>query len=847
MTIETESPRPDRVDDDLGLPVEALDLALAPLRRVVWWASADVDQRLDGVRYLESTSMRWLQQAGALELPEPIRDRLDGLKGDLEGFDTADRASRRARILALRRAIGRMDSLLGLPLQHKPARPVRRDSRAKGPRKKTERPTESPARPSRPSGPPPVYWDGAMDVVLADLPGTSAALAAGLAARGVERVSDLLFLRPIGRETVSPVQGAGRSVEAGRVALSGRIVRRSTHLLPDGTRIPKVTLVGAGPAEVTLRAGAYLEPLTLSSKATFVGHWEPEANTLTEAEWTCSPSNGTVHLQEYGLEGVEDADVRSLMVRLLPHLPTVLDPIPSHVANRAGVIGLRDALSQLQSGANGDEARQRLGFQEALFAHIGLAWGRYHGPRERPLPVGVLHSLAGRLVARSSFSLGDEQQIALEDLKRDLLSGRPMRRVLTGEVGVGKGAVALQLAVTVAENKGQVMLLYPDSSSAALRFGFAAPLIREAGLVARVVEGELSDAMRDALSRGEVHLLFGSLDLLEQNIEFRRLGLVIAEENGPWGGAMRSALRLPKPRPHTLVVTSTPVGAAVSMAAYPAAEWTVLEASERNRVAVQVHASGARAEAYAPAAAAVSAGRQAIVVFPLINGQDALGLRDALSVVHALQEEHFGGSQVGLFHGSMTREERRRAFEDFRNRRLDVLVATTSIEDGPALPNVSVVVVEQAARVDLGRLQRIGGYVASSPHAPQASLVVEDPDAGFEERFGYVERSTDGFVINDHLVAEDPDVYLSEGAAPLPQFAFLDLSRDRMLIWRARQLAHQILSKDPDLRQGWSAEVGRWVREAWDRLWPSAPASWVCPVQENASQKKRRRRRRRKR
>jgi ATP-dependent DNA helicase RecG len=235
------------------------------------------------------------------------------------------------------------------------------------------------------------------------------------------------------------------------------------------------------------------------------------------------------------------------------------------------------------------------------------------------------------------------------------------------------------------------------------------------------------------------------------------------------------------------------------------------------------------------------------VVFPLINGQDALSLRDALSVVHAVQEEHFEGSQVGLFHGSMTREERRRAFEDFRNHRLDVLVATTSIEDGPAVPNVSVVVVEQAARVDLSRLQRIGGYVAGSIHEPQASLVVEGPDAGFQERFGFVERASDGFVINDDLVAEDLKSHLSDGAAPLPRFSFLSLSSDRMLIWRARRLAHQILSKDPDLRQGWSADVGRWVRETWGSLWPADDPSWVCPIQESATHKKRRRRRRRKR
>jgi len=845
MNVETEA----LPLTDAPLPLAELDLALTPLRRVIHWAAAE-PERVDGVRYLESTSSRWLERARALAVPQAIRELIDGLQTDLEGYDDAERSDRLQRVASLRRSIRRIDAILGLPLSHEAPARVQREVPRKADEPKGAPPRDGAERKrsNRPrSSSPPVVWDGAMDTAIVDLPGISAATAQTLEAAGLLRVRDLLFLRPTRYHTLTPVQGAGRAIDAGEVALSGRVSRRWTTLSADGARQAWIVLVGAGPVVVQCRQGTYLEPLALGTKATFVGAWDPETRVLSEAEWVAPPAHGKVHLPRYDVDGVDDVALRAIVVRLLPQLPAVVDPIPLGVAAKAGLIGLRDALLQLHTGVSTDQARRRLGFQEAVFAHLGLAWSRYHGGRDRPIPVGVLHGLAGRLVSRTEFSLTDEQLIALEDLKRDLLGPRPMCRVLTGEVGVGKGAVALQMAVTVAENKGQVLMLSPDAAGAALRFGFAAPLLREAGLVGRLVEGEVSDAMRDALSRGEVHLLFGSLELLEQKIEFRRLGLVVAEESGPWGYTLPAVRRLPTPRPHALVLTSTPVGSAISLAAYPTAEWTVLASGARKRVGVQVHASKDRKSVYALAAEATEQGRQVVVAFPLINGQDALTLRDALSVVHALEGEHFVGRRVGLFHGSMTQDERRRAFSDFRERRLDVLVATTSIEDAPPVPNVSMVVVEQAARVDLGRLQRIGGYVASSIHDPEALLVVDEPSSTFEERFSYVEEASDGYVINDSLVAEDLQSHVTHAFNPLPVFSYLTLGGDRELLWQARHFAHRILHTDPDLRQGWYADMGRWTRSWWTRLWPGLQDTWPCPIQDSVSSKKRRRRRRRKR
>ena len=850
----------EQVQDEQPLPLAELDLALTPLRRVVHWAASGSRNRVDGIRYLETNSSRWVGDAKALVLPEPIRELIDELDTHLVGFDGAALVDRQARMEGLHSAMRRIDALFGFPLPYNPPRRVaRRAPPSRAPRErapetalgkpkdsKSSRPasgrSSSPARPFR-------YWDGSIDTLVADLYGMPPAVADALSEQGVETTLELLFQRPTGYETIAPVQGAGREMPAGRAAMSGRLVWRATALLPDGSRQGRIRLMGAAMADVHVDGGMFVEALSPGTKVTFVGQWDPQTGVLADAELVPTPFANEVLLPKYDVDGVSDRDIRAILTGLLPHLATLRDPIPAAVVGRMGQIGLRDAMVQVHSGGpQREQARCRMGFDEAFYAHIGLAWSRYQSSRDRGIPVGIVHGLAGRLEERTNFQLVDEQLIALEDIKRDLLSATPMCRVLTGEVGVGKGAVALHAAVLVAEQKGQVMMLSPHSASAVQRFVFAAPLLRELGLVGRLVEGEISDAIRDALSRGEVHVLFGSLELLQQNIECRKLSLVIAEERGDWGHALNSIMALRSPRPHALIVTSTPVGAAVSMTAYATADWTVLASHDRQRVAAIVHSAAERQQAYERAALAIAAGHQVIVAFPLINGVDALSLRDAMSVVHALEGEHFQGAKVGLFHGALSLDDRRRAYTDLQERRLDVLVATTNIEDAPALPNVSVVLVEQADRVDLGRLQRLGGFVAASVHNPEAILVVGESDKNFDQRFSYVERASDGFAINDAIIADDLLGNVTAGSAPLPTFTFIDFTADRDLIWRARKLAHELLASNPGLRNGWGADVSVWLRDRWRQLWPDTEDEWACPVLDAAGpSRKRRRRRRRKR
>lgn len=909
-------------------PVEALDRLLGPVRRVASWAGAAPRERVSALRYFEEIGLRWVRKAQALDLPTAVREQLDALAAQLEGLDAASLEERAQRVTAVDQLIRRLDAQLGLPLPVRP-QPRRRPEtrRERPPRSKPAReapPRVASAR-SRPERAPvaeaeapaeaaaeeptketpevQARWTGDLRVHLADL-GLPDDEVEALASEDLQTVGQLLRLPPVSEETLAPVHGAGREIplptpgEEGdppRVAVGGRVGARFTLLRPDGTRQVGLRLRGAG----VLEARFTRPPSWQDGTDDWVTAFEPERRLVVAAqlveeqgkqilldpELAADDGRHTARLQRFGLD-VPDRALRRLIRRLLDQADHIRDPLPQSALAPLELPNLSQAVRALhEQGSRRPDARRRLAFDELVAAQISLSARRFQASRDRGIPHTVLHGLMSRLGAGDPLILDDEQQLAFEDIKRDLRQPTPMMRVLIGEIGVGRGVVATMTAVSVAESKSQVLVVSPDRATAEQRFAFAEPLLREAGLVARFVEDGGKRSIRDAIGRGEVHVVFGDLELLEQGLEFRRLGLVIAEEREQWGRASAAIRKLRAPRPHALLLPTTPIGAAVALTAYHDHDITVLAGSgahparsrasarrrridwiadaeeielyppggepQVGRVRIDVRPATERQAAYALAAHEVQQRRQVVVVFPMVRGQDALTLREAMRVVRALEEDALQGARVVLYHGSMPREERHRIYDDFRHRRSDVLVATTLVEDGPHVPDVSLVVVEQADRVDRIRLQRIRGYVARSRHPAGVVLVVgEMSDEGSAERLQLLVQEPDGFALHEATLGDAPlETLIAGDVPPLPTFAWADLVEDRELLWKARELAHEVLRADPALRRGWGAELARVARSRFDELWPSDDDSspWRCPIPEGPAPDKRRRRRRRRR
>jgi ATP-dependent DNA helicase RecG len=857
--------------DTQGLPLEELDRLLRPLRRVLAFVMRDVDHHVDQVRFLEVNAGRWLAAARRLDVPEAVRELLDEVSAALSGYDSAA-DGRRDRLRAMYASLTRLDAMLGLPLDGSAKPPLRTagffaEAHAIGRLYQTE------VEDGEPDGELEIEVEAALEEGedrrwrLGDPAHTGRALAAldvdptvaaALAEEGVETIGDLLLLAPSGEEVLRPLHGAGREIPPGRVAVGGRVRRRLARIGPDGI-VTEVLLQGAGPLRCSWKGVVDVERFAPGVRVVLVGDLEVDPNgepILREGELAHAEGH-VVRLQKYGVENVSDAVVRELIARWLPDAERLRDPVDADLLRRLGLPSLGEAIRDLHlRGSGAPKARERMAFDEALLLQLGLASPRFQAGRERGIAHAVVHGLTARVCQHLEIEPNDGQQLALEDIKRDLREQTPMLRVLTGQAGAGKSLVAMLAAIAVAESKSQVMVLAPDPLSAELRFLFADPILREVGLVGRLVLGEPNRAQRDAIRRGEVHVVFGSLDLLDRELEFRRLGLVVAEERDAYGRAPARVAALRPPRPDLLVMVANPVPAAVLLSAYGDHDLSVVDELP-HPVSCAIFPDSKREEAYKKAAEAVRAGAQAIVVFPMAKAPpkpeaegrgepawaDVIEIRSAVQVVEALATEVFPRSRVALFHGSMSKEERQRVYDDFRHRRCDVLIATTPIEDGPPVTSAAVCVVEQADRMGLSRLLRLRGHMAHAESGGELLLVTgQQPDAEGLERLEKIVAEKDGWAVAEwELGRRGLEPMLAREVPAAARLRWLDPAEDREILVWAREHALHMLHEDPSLRRGPHGDIARALRERWDDL-SSAP----FPLADGGAPAPKRRRRRRK-
>ena len=826
---------------DAGLPLEQLEAALGPMRRALVFASRE--GRLSP--HVAPIAQRQLDRALSLELPEALHEQLLRMRGHSEALDDGEAADLMAEL-------SRFDAITGLPLARRieairkaplvhsdpPPKPARKKKKKKGSATATEPASPPDAEPA--VAEPEVTWSGQpSEPVVAVLPELLGRLPESLS------VGELLFAVPRASQVGAPVHGAGRPLPEGRVAVGGRVHGRATVLRPDGSREDRMRLVGAGPLEVAWvdEPAPHASLLPAGERVVLVG--QHVDGRLLDAEVVVCDGAKSVTLPSY------DSDARArreALLRLRPVLRELRDPLHPRALRPLGLPTRAEVVEALQQGRL-REARRRMAFDEALHHALGTGAPRYAPANDRGVPHPVLHGFAARGERLEELVLDDGAQLVFEDLKRTLRQASPSRRVLTGEVGGGKGRIVLLAAAMVAEGKGQVLVLGPDDAEVDERFDHSEPLLRDGGLVARRLPAQPTKATADAVKRGEIHVLFGTHELLSAGLEFRRLALVISVERFPFGVAAPAYRALPAPRPDLVVVTQVPVGPRVLATAYADFDVSVVVNPERHPATIEVVRASARDDAYATLREAVGRGEQGVLLFPRVKGADALDLRQAHAVVQALQSDALADARVALLHGAMRHEERRRVFDDLQHRRLDVVVATVPLEDGPPIPGLTTAVVEQADRMAQWRLHRVIGFLSTSPRPPRALLIVgEHADADAEARIARVVDATDGFALTEARVAlRGLDACVADPPWPLPVTTWLDFDHDRDLILAAREEAHRILRADPSLRRGSHAQLGEEVRRRWATMWPEGSEVPPCSITEGPPPERKRRRRRRRR
>jgi len=510
-------------------------------------------------------------------------------------------------------------------------------------------------------------------------------------------------------------------------------------------------------------------------------------------------------------EGLPQRALRSLMWRLVDGFgPEVREVLPEGVRGRRGLVGLAQAVRDTHfpetDGALA-AARRRLAFDEGLLLQLGLAILRSRIARERGVAMNPRGDLVARLRATLPWKLTAAQERVWEELRRDMATPYPMHRLLQGDVGSGKTVVAALGVLTAIEAGYQAAVMAPTEILAEQHFMTFRHLLEPLGVPIALLTSSLKPreraARRAALAAGDTACVVGTHALVQEGVEFRRLGLVVVDEQHRFGVEQRARLRSKGEHPDLLVMTATPIPRTLALTIYGDLDVSVLDELPPGRrpIVTVARAEGKRREIYKFLKEQVAAGRQIYVVYPLVEESEALDLRAATDMARHLAEEIFPDLTVGLLHGRLGFEDKDAIMRRFKAGEIHVLVATTVIEVGIDVPNASVMLVEHAERFGLSQLHQLRGRVGRGEWKSYCILLTSGRLGGeAQQRIDAMTATNDGFRIAEvDLELRGPGEFFGTRQSGLPEFRAAELLRDTSLLEEARREASGIVSRDPEL------------------------------------------------
>ncbi len=465
-------------------------------------------------------------------------------------------------------------------------------------------------------------------------------------------------------------------------------------------------------------------------------------------------------------------------------------------------------------------ARRRLIFEELFYLSCGLALlnrrrGAETGPAFPPQPAEEFSALL-------PFALTGAQRRVMNEISSDALSGRPMNRLLQGDVGSGKTAVAAYGAWLAWKSGFQSALMAPTEILARQHYATLSSLLAPAGVRVALLTGSLKAAEKKkvyaALESGEIDLAVGTHALLSAGVAFSRLGLVITDDQHRLGVAQRAALPAKAaPRPHVQVMSATPIPRTLALIIYGDLDVSVLDELPPGRTPVATYLVGEdkRQRMYGFVRKLVGEGRQAYIVCPMVEeGEEATAeLKAVTAYAQQLQTQVFPDLRVAFVHGKLKAKEKEAVMASFAAGQVDVLVSTTVIEVGVDVPNAALMIVENAERFGLSQLHQLRGRVGRGKHPSYCVLISENRTPETLERLKVMTRTTDGFRISEEdLKARGPGDFFGKRQHGLPQLRVADLAGDMRVLKEAQQAAEELLRSDPTLEQPENRRVLEQVR-----------------------------------
>ncbi|OGO35921.1 MAG: ATP-dependent DNA helicase RecG [Chloroflexi bacterium RBG_16_57_11] len=696
-------------------------------------------------------------------------------------------------------------------------------------------PPEVQAVSSLPPAPPPVE-PGALNASLTAVQGIGPRTAQTLERLGLHTLRDMLYFFPRRYDDYSRLKPINRLAYGEEVTVIGTVQSVNLRSMHGGKlqRVEAIVSDGTGSLRVSwfnqvwiarrLNPGAQI---SLSGKVSqYLGRAVMDNPSWEPLEQQQLSTNRIVPIYPLTAQ-ITQRWLRRLVNQVVTYwAPRVPDPLPADLRRSAEIVDLGTALLQAHYPDSWEQlkaAQDRLAFDEIFLLQLGvLAQRRAWQDRTARAFTIETEWLDGQ-ISLLPYSLTGAQKRAIDDVRQDLASGRPMNRLIQGDVGSGKTIVAALAIAMVAREGAQAALMTPTSILAEQHYQNLVQLLatqpQAAGVAdstdlpsvvldesqIRLMIGATPEAdkrlIRLGLADGSIKLVIGTHALIEDLVTFSNLELVVVDEQHRFGVEQRAALRAKGHSPHLLVMTATPIPRSLALTIYGDLDLSIMDEMPPGRqpVGTFVLTPRERERAYALIRSQVEQGQQVFIIYPLVEENEDSTARAAVDEQARLQKEVFPNFKLGLLHGRMRAEDKDQVMTDFRNGEYHILVSTTVIEVGVDIPNATVMLIEGANRFGLAQLHQLRGRVGRAAEKSFCLLIPDKADEAENERLQVMASTNDGFILAERdLEQRGPGQFLGTRQAGYAEFQFASLS-DIRLIEKSRRLSQTVFEQDPDL------------------------------------------------
>ena len=641
---------------------------------------------------------------------------------------------------------------------------------------------------------------------------------------GISTVRDLLYFFPrrhLNRISVSPIRNLTKGDIATLVGQVETFGEKSTHrgrrfqvILSDGTGI--LTLNWFNGIQFIRNLFKVDDQLAVHGKVDWYNGFSMSHPEFDKLDQDMDPiSSGAIIplyplTQELRSAGIEQRVLRRMIKDILSQSLDIEEIFSESVLSKYDLVFLDKALNQIHfSSGIGDlnVAKKRLKFDEHFFLQLLMALRKRNIQHTGTEPLPDIGPYFKSISDSIGFELTKAQKRVIKEIHTDLKKSVSMNRLLQGDVGSGKTIVAVLISALTVGNSAQVAIMAPTEILATQHFNSFKTIFDKVSIPVALLVGNMKKGARneilEGLEAGKIPIVIGTHALIQDDVNFKNLGLVVVDEQHRFGVNQRAKLLGKSVNPHFLAMTATPIPRTLAITYYGDMDLSIIDEMPANRIPVvtKVVEPSRMIKVYKFIEEEVDAGYKCMVIYPLVEESEKLDLAAAVEAHQELDEKIFPNISVGLIHGRMKTEEKDAVMNKFANNEISILVSTTVVEVGVDIPNATIMVIEHAERFGLTQLHQLRGRVGRGTKKSYCILVERNVTETSKTRLSIMEKTSDGFVIADEdLKLRGPGEFIGVKQSGFFKYKIANMITDGPIIRDARQAAFDLVENDPNLK-----------------------------------------------